>query len=163
MAQPTRELCADLVTYLAALAPPGPTDSYDRAYFIRTADANDASLQQLTGRRVRIAPSLPTAYSYEALTRGGDLYTHHISVIVEKRWPDRGDPQREWMDAEVDWVYENIVLGFDFDNRALNGPSFNRMVTTVSAEVSLFELDTLLRSSLFSSIVDITFNELVSA
>lgn len=161
---PTRTLCADLVTYLTALAAPGADDSYARCYFVRTADANDAALQLLTGRRVRIAPSLPNAYTYEALTRGGDLYTHRISVLIEKRYTDAaGDPPTSWFDTQVDWVYTNIVLGFDFDKRDGALPTFNRQLTTVVADVQLFDLDTVLKSGLFSSVVEITFNELVAA
>lgn len=159
---PTVALCDDLVAYLTALATPGVSDSYERAYFVRTADSDDAELKLVVGRRVRICPSLPEAYTYEGYTRGEDIYTHKVSVLVETRYTDAaGDPTTDWIDEQTDWVYTNIVLGFDFDKRDGNGPAFNRNLVTQGAQTQLFDLDTLLKSGLFSSQVDITFQELV--
>ncbi len=161
---PTRELCADLATYLVEQVPTAGVapNSVTREYYVRTSDKDDAALVQISGRRVTIAPTLPNSYSYEPETRGKDRYTHRISVLVEKRYTDAGDPTRAWLDTEVDWVYTNIVLMFDFDKRDGNGPTFNRQLVTLFADVQLFDLtDLLAHGKLFSSQVDIVFQELV--
>ncbi len=163
---PTLTLCDDLAALLLANVPAqgASPNSVQRVYWTDTADAEDVALALLDGRRVTIAPSHPQTYTYEPHTRSGDLYTHHVSVLVEKRYTDNGDPPRAWIDAEVNWVYTNVVLGFDFDNRTTNGPSFNRQLTTVSADVKIFDLEDLLaHGKLFSSQIDILFNELVTA
>ncbi len=162
---PTLTLCDDLAAYLVAAVPAANAspNSVQRVYWTETADAEDTALALLDGRRVTIAPSHPQTYTYEAHTRGGDLYTHHVSVLVEKRYTDTGDPPRAWIDAEVNWVYTNIVLGFDYDKRDGNGPTFNRQLSTVSADVKIFSLDDLLaHGKLFSSQIDLIFNELVA-
>lgn len=159
---PTLTLCDDLVTVLTAAATPGPKDSYQREYFVRHADAEDPELKVGDGRKVTIAPSNPNAYSYEPATRGEDNYTHRVSVLIEKRCVDAGDVARDWLDTEVNWVYTNIVLGFDWDFRTGAIPTFNRNLVTISADVKLFDIDDLLsRGKLFSSQVDLVFNELV--
>lgn len=165
---PTLTLCDALVEYLTTqVAEAGAApNSVRREYFIRIADKDDEALEQTDGRRVTIAPTLPNAYSYEGHTRGEDLYTHQISVLVTERYPETvtGDATRAWLDERVNWVYTNVVLLFDFDKRSDNGPSFNRNLVTLSAEVQLFDLDTLVgRGKLFLSQVDLTFHEIVDA
>ncbi len=161
-ATPTLELCDDLVDELITAWGPVSPDSVTRAYWSRIADVEDTALALTSGRKVTIAPSLPQAYSYEPANRGEDLYTHRVSVLVEKRYTDAaGDPTTAWIDAQIDWVYTYIVQGFDWDFRDGSIPTFNRNIVTVSAEVQLFEHDLIRHDKLFSSQVDITFQELV--
>lgn len=161
---PTLTLCADLVTELKSEWGPTGADSADWAFFVQTADSEDPALAITTGRKVTICPTLENAYSYEPATRGEDLYTHRISVLTEKRYQDPGDPPRAWIKGEVDWVYTYIVLGFDWDFRTGSIPTFNRKLVTLSSNVQLFDIEDLLEhGKLFSSQVDIVFQELIDA
>lgn len=162
---PTLALCDDLVDQLVTAWGPSSPDSVTRAYWVRTSDVEDTALALTTGRKVTIAPSLETSYSYEAFDRGEDLYTHHVSVVVEKRYTDAaGDPTTAWIDAQVDWVYTYIVQGFDWDYRTTAAtPQFNRKLVTLNANVQTFHPDLIRHDKLFSSQVDITFQELVDA
>ena len=162
-AVPTRTLCANLVAQLESTWVPASPDSVTRAYYVRTADSDDAALAQTSGRRVTIAPSLPGAYSYTPENRGCDRYTHNVSVLIEKRYTTAGDVPTSWIDTEVDWIYNYIVLGFDWDNRTGASCPFNPLLVTDSAEIQLLDLSDLLTAKLFSCQVDIVFHELVSA
>lgn len=163
---PTLTLCDGLVDTLRTAWAPAAPDEVRRHYFVRTASADDEQSELTEGRRVTIAPATDVgAYSYEGHTRGKDLYTHRVSVLTEERYPESlsGDPTRDWLDERVNWVYTNVVQLFDFDKRDGNGPSFNRLLATLTIDVQVFDMEDLLsRGKLFSSQVDFVFQELVS-
>lgn len=158
---PTLELCDDLVTALVTAWGPSDPSGAERHYFKRFADQVGA---QDLAESLRLVPDerrvviFPTRYSSGYAAKAEDRYTHEIAVLVAERYPDAGDPPRDWIDARVDWVYEYVVRGFDF--RA--PPAWNRYLRTLSQEIEICDIDRLVEQKLFWSAVAIVFEELRS-
>lgn len=154
---PTIVLCDGLVSALEAAWSPVAPSGVERAYFVRLGDGEDGSTR-LDGRRVVV---FPTRYGLQAETRGEDGYTHEVTVLAAERYPDAGDPTRDWLDERVDWVHEQVVKGFDFGRDG--PPAWNPMLYTLSADVQVLDLEKLLGGGkLFYAVVEFQFLELVS-
>jgi len=155
---PTLILCDQLVTHLlAAWTGRGANDGVERKYGKRIGDVTDPNLK-LVGRKVYL---FPTHYDNGPDTRGEDNFIHEISALVVERYEGVGDPPEAWTDTRVDFVYEQIVQGFDF---ARESPSWNLKLSTLSANVQVCDVEKLFSSGkLFYSLTELVFEELRNA
>lgn len=154
---PTLTLCDELVAHLEASWGPVAPSGAERCYFKRLGDGDDATTK-LEGRRVLV---MPTGYDNGPETRGEDGYLHRILALIVERYTDAGDPPTEWIDERVDFVFEQVVQGFDFGR---SRPTWNPMLTTLSANVSIVDVEKLVTGGkLFYSLVDFEFAELINA
>ncbi|HEY1191914.1 MAG TPA: hypothetical protein VGE74_30060 [Gemmata sp.] len=154
---PTLTLCEQLVDALRTAWAPVAPSGVEWAYYRRFGDA-ESGFEETVGRQVVI---YPVNYDNAPGTRGEDLYTHQVTVHVAERYPDDGDPPRDWVTERVDFVYDRIVQGFDFSRET---PDWNPGLTTLSSVVTVCDVTKLLTSgNLFFSVVEITFSELRSA
>lgn len=155
---PTLTLCDDLVSALTTSWAPTGSDGVERAYFKRIGNGEDETTE-LAGRKVYI---FPTSYDNGPADRGEDEFTHNISVLIVERYTDADDPTRAWVDTRVDFVYEEIVEGFDFSHDG--PPSWNRKLLTLSAAVTVCDISKLTTGGkLFYSLVEIVFSEIRNA
>lgn len=149
---PTLTLCDDLVDAINAAWTPSDPDAVERRYLERI------DLDGLRGRRVFF---FPAGYDNRPATRGHDDYTHRITCLVVEKYPDAGDPPREWIDERVDFVHTQVVQGLDFSRAP---PSFNRQVLTLSADVpAVYDAEMLTTKKQFWCAVELVFVEFRSA
>jgi hypothetical protein len=154
---PTLTLCDQLVTALAAAWSPTGDDAVERAYFKRWGDGHD-SVSELVGRKVTI---YPLTYENGPADRGEDEYEHRVGVQILERYTPDGDPTTEWIDERVDFVFQQIVQGFDY---LREHATFNRKLWTKSATVRLCESSYLTSGGkVFFSEVEIAFGEIRDA
>ena len=156
---PTITLCDGLVTALLAAWTEGLNDGVTRCYFKRIGDI-DRPETRLVGRQVFI---FPTDYDNGPVTRREDEFIHNVSVLVVERYTDAaGDPPTAWIDTRVDFVYDQIVQGFDFSH---DGPaSWNKKLTTLSANVTVCDVEKLTGGGkLFYSMTELVFSEIRDA
>jgi hypothetical protein len=156
---PTLTLCNDLVAaLLAAWTGRGVNDGAERCYFKRIGDA-DRPETKLLGRKVFI---FPNAYDNGPADRGEDEFLHRVSALIVERYEDAaGDPPTEWTDARVDFVYEQIVEGFDYSHDG--PPSWNKKLVTLGASVQMCDVEKLATTRLFYSLVEFEFSEIRTA
>jgi len=156
---PTLSLCAALAAYVQSQANLVAPDVVDWDFFRRFGDADDLAAGGATvGRQVIF---FPATYEWELENRGQEEYTHHLYCRVAERYPDAGDPPKEWTGARVDWVHSYIVKGLRF---ARGGPpAFNPFLLTLGASVEVYDADKLVNAGkLFYALVELKFSELVS-
>lgn len=154
---PTLTLCDQLVAALEASWSPVSPSGVERCYFKRLGDGDDATTK-LEGRRVLV---VPTGYDNGPETRGEDGYVHRVSVLTVERYTDAGDPPTEWTDERVDFVFDEIVQGFDFGRQP---PSWNAKLVTLSAAVQVCDVEKLVTGGkLFYSLVEFEFAEIIDA
>lgn len=153
-ATPTLSLCDHLVSLVRAAWNPAAPDQVERVY---EAPLDAASIK---GRRVYL---FPATYSSEPADRGNDLYTHKIVALCVKKYEAQGRPPVAWVDAEVDWVYEQLFQGLDFSH---NGPLLwgSRSIVTRAIEpVDVYDAAYLVQNKVFWSEVVFDFEEILSA
>lgn len=154
---PTLVLCDDLVAALVAAWNPVAPDGAEREYFKRVGDPGNAEAK-LTGRQAYV---FPTRYAFEPQQQGEDGITHEVSVLVVERYTDAGDPPKEWTDERVDFVYQQIVQGFNYSRTR---PSWNRKLVRHSADVEVCDVQKLATGGkLFYSLVNLVFEETTDA
>ncbi len=156
---PTLILCDDLIAaLLLAWTDKGADDGAERCYFKRIGDI-DRPETKLVGRKVFL---FPTHYDNGPTTRGEDEFIHNVSALVVERYTDdAGDPPTDWTDDRVDFVYNQIVQGFDFGRES---PSWNRKLTTLSANVMVCDVEKLTSGGkLFYSLTELVFSEIRDA
>lgn len=155
---PTLTLCDQLVAaLLASWTDRGTDDGAERAYFKRFGTSQDP-VANLKGRRVVI---FPAGYDNGPADRGEDEYEHRVTVQVLEPFEGEGDPDVDWVDARVDFVFELIVQGFDFSRES---PAWNPKLWTKTAEVRIADAGHLSNGTkVFFSQVDLAFGEIRDA
>lgn len=135
----------------------GTDDGVDWDFAKRFGDASDPSIE-LVGRQVVI---FPTNYDNGPVTRGEDEFVHNLSVLVVERYKDAGDPPKVWTMERVEFVYLQIVQGFDFGRES---PDWNPRLVTLSSSTQVVDTDKLMSGGkLFYSMTELVFSEIQDA
>ena len=153
VATPAVSWADEVVGVIAAAWGPVAPDGVQRVYQF-TQPAED-----LNGRQVWV---LPLDYGFEPENRGEDNHRHHLTIVCARRYAPGGLPPTSWVDAEVDFVYTNLVRGLWWGH---NGPHRfnNRAVFTTKADVRVCDVEKLTTTpAIFWSVVDLDFEELLA-
>lgn len=149
------EVCDALVTQIGTAWSPTAPNAVERVYL---APIGVQELSSLTGRKVYVFPALK---SDEPATRGEDLKSYTIAIVIVERYTDAGMPTRAWMDALVYFVENTIEGAIDFDGRTLLSIN-SRELWTQALETSIYDLEMLNEKNLFYSEIEVTMQEILA-
>lgn len=150
---PILTLCDALVGAIREAWQPGEPDNVERVY-IAPVTADD--LPTLLGRRVYVFPG---RYTDEPATRGEDLSTYSVGVLIVERILEPGPPTNQWMDDRVDFVEGTIADALDYDGRSLLRIG-TREIWTESIDTETFNLEMLNQANLFWSELEVVLKEI---
>jgi hypothetical protein len=151
---PIISLCDALVTALTTGWAPMIPNAVTRVYQI------PVKVESLSGRQVWI---FPVSYGDEPATRGEDLNSYRVAVVVAERFTDAGDPRTDWVDELVKFVKDEIVDGLEFVRGSDNGMlsiSGREIWTAERSEVPVYDVELLTQKKLFWCEIEFVFQEI---
>jgi hypothetical protein len=151
---PILSLCDALVSAVTTGWVPTAPDAVTRVYQI------PVKVESLSGRQVWI---FPVSYGDEPATRGEDLNSYRVAVVVAERYTAAGDPTSNWIDTRVNFVKDEIVDGLEFVRGSDNGLlsiSTREIWTAERSEVPVYDVELLTQKKLFWCEIEFVFQEI---
>lgn len=153
------EVCDGLAAAIKVVWSPSGDDEVRRAYL------TPVKADRIKGRKVLV---FPVSYADEPATRGEQLTTYRVSMIVVERLAEAVDPAsneaRDWLDERVAFV-EQTVYGTVADYGADSETDFLRLtghgpISTQAADVPVAYDPEMLVKKLFWCELEFEFREI---